>query len=150
MAQQQQSDIVSGITAKILVILIVVVVIAVIYKIYKASKTAASILGDVAGGQIIAAQTGISVPRQQVCAEAAQGVRDACTILPWVNTVVWVTDEGVVAALNKLIGPSEASLCSNNFKQLTGLSLKADIVDSGFMVDTSRAMIKADVKQGLK
>ncbi len=147
---KQQKDLVSNTTAKILVVLIVVVVIAVIYKIYQASKKASSVLGDIAGSQIIAAQTGISVPRQQVCTEVAQSVRSACTIVPWVEKIVWVTDEDVVVALNRLIGPSEASLASVNFKELTGKSLKTDVVDSGFMVDNSRAAIKADVKQGLK
>lgn len=124
----------------VLGVVIIIVIVMVIYNIYKASKTGAAALGGLVGQQIIMQQTGIQPSRQDVCLQVAQDCRKAMTIDPIFHTVLWTTDEDVVAALNQLTSVPEAKFTSQQFRELAGISLKS-VVEGGTMVENSRNKI---------
>lgn len=123
-----------------LLIIVVTFIIAVISYIIKAQKLASATAGEIIGGVLIEQQTGISVPRQQVCREVSADCEKAVTRLPIVGTAIWCTDDEVVNALNRLVSENEAKHTCTLYKQLTGESLKA-LVEGGLFVESNRRKI---------
>lgn len=145
MAQLQ--DIVPGGSGKsgniirwIIIVMIVVVLITAAYQIYKASKTAGDAAGEIAGADIIQAKTGISKDRQRVCRTVAADCENAVVRVPLFGTAIWVKDEDVVNALNRLVSSDEAALTCVFFREISGESLKS-IVEGGMFVEKNRVRI---------
>lgn len=105
-----------------IIIIIIIAVITIIVKVFKASQTGANTAGDIAGSQMIAAQTGVSPDRQQVCKQVAKDVRAAMTVVVFTNYVWNMNDNAVVLALNRLVTANEAFLASQYFKEDNGFS----------------------------
>jgi len=132
----------------VLFIVVVVAIATIAMKLMKAFKAGSETAGDIAGGAIIATQTGISIPRQSVCKSAAEDCEHAITRVPLTGWKVWVSDDGLVNALNRLLTPAEAALCSKYFKQISGDSLK-EVFEGGYMVEASRSKVSTAIRNAL-
>lgn len=109
---------------------IVIAVGVVIYQIVKSAKLGSQAAGEIAGGAIIAAQTGVSIDRQQVCKIVAEDCNKAVWRVWLADVPFFVANSEIVDALNRLVSVNEAALTSAYFRQLSGDSLKA-IVEGG-------------------
>ena len=131
-------------------VVIAVVVVSVVYflvQVYKASKTAGGAAGEILGSAIIAQQTGVSVDRQAVCKQVAIDSSTAITFIVFTNYPIWVMDENLVTALNRLVTANEAVLASQFFREKTGVGLLSIINNKG--VFTSKNYIKEVVLNAL-
>lgn len=125
--------------------IVIIVIAVVVFKILQAAKAGAAVAGDIAGHAIIAAQTGISASRQVVCENVAQECSDGTTI--FLHTVLWVSNDQLINALNELVSADEGKLTSQYYKQKTGFGLKS-ILHNAVLLDTNR--INADVFSGIQ
>lgn len=144
------SKTVNGTLNKMIVLVIVVIAAAVAYQLYKAAQQGGKAAGKLLGEQIVYKQTGIEPARQKYIRSLAQQIRNAVTIVPMLDVIVWVSDSDVITALNQLQTAAEVSLVSDYFTELSGKQLGTDIVNnSGFFTSSSRAKIKSLVLQNL-
>ncbi len=109
----------------IFILLVIIIVIAIIYKIYQAVQTAGNLVGDQMGKQIIAAQTGVSVARQNVCMQVCNTCIQSIDFVVFTNVWYWCDSQAITDALNQLVSDDEVSLASLYFKQQRGFSLKS-------------------------
>lgn len=133
----------------ILTIAIVAVVGLIIWNVVKGLKAGGKLVGDAIGGAITAQQTGISVPRQNFIRSLVADIESHVTRVPLTGWKVWVSDEGVTEALNKLVTAQEAKLLSEYYKQATGESLRSDIVFGGYFTGASRKKINSIILNAL-
>ena len=139
---------VNGIVNTVLTIIIVVIVAVIVYRIYRAAKKGGEIVGDAVGAKIIEAQTGISTQRQSALTTAAENIKSAITVLVFTSVILHIDDDAIVDAVNSCVEPREAVFLSEKVKELTGMSLKNDIVGSWHFHSDSR--VKDFVKQNIK
>jgi hypothetical protein len=125
----------------ILTIAIVVVIGIIIWNIVKGLKAGGKLVGDAIGGAITAQQTGIPVARQNFIRSLVADIESNVTRVPLTGWKVWVSDTGVIEALNKLVTGLEAKLLSEYYKQETGESLRKEIVFGGYFTEDSRKKI---------
>jgi hypothetical protein len=130
--------------------IIIIIVIVIIVKIYNGVKTGINEVGNIAQQQAIKSQTGIDIPRQSVCNEVATQCRDAMTKIPLTDSIIYINEDAVVTALNKLMTAQEAILTSDLFKQNTGFSLKSKVVDQSWIGANFSDRIKSEIFYNLK
>lgn len=123
-----------------IIIIVVIAIVVVVAKIVKAAKASAAVIGEKIGDEITSSQTGVPVPRIKICRSVAADCESAITRVPFIGTKVWVTDDTIVEALNRLVSSEEAVLTSQFFKEISGEGLKS-VVEGGFMVENSRKKI---------
>ncbi|MBS1579080.1 MAG: hypothetical protein JST29_05520 [Bacteroidetes bacterium] len=127
-----------------IVIIVIIAIITIIVKVFKASQTGANAAGDIAGSQMVAAQTGISPDRQQVCKQVAKDVRSAMTVIVFTNYVWNMNDNAVVLALNRLVTANEALLASQYFKENNGFSWAEPIINDNWYDAKFRSQAKVN------
>ena len=123
-------------------IAILVFIILIIVRIYKAMQSGSKAVGSQIGNQVISVQTGIPAARIDFLKDVAIQANSGVYRLWGTNTVVWIVDDEVVQACNMVVSPAEAALLSQFYKQNTGSSLRRDVIESSYMIDSSRAKIQ--------
>lgn len=123
-----------------IIIVVIIAIIVVVAKIYKATKAGVEVIGEKIGDEIVSTQTGVPVPRIKVCRQVATDCESAITRVPFIGTKIWVTDDTIVEALNRLVSSSETVLTCQFFKEISGESLKS-VVEGTFMVESTRNKI---------
>ena len=106
-------------------IILILIIIIVLWKVYSAVTTAANAFGDTLGDDIMANTYGVDASRVTICKQAAQSCVDYSHIFS-----LWHNHQPIIDALNTIHTDAEAKLTSVYYKQLTGDSLKDDILNS--------------------
>lgn len=132
----------------ILTIVVVIVVLVVLYKFYKTAKTGSIIIGEELGKKYVENTTGVPGARQEAIKQYAKDLDEAVYRVPLTGYILWVTDDTVVAVLNKLVNAAEAILISDYYKQLTGDSLRSGVLST--KVFTEHGKINPVILQALK
>lgn len=118
-------------TIKIVAIgIAIILIINIISSFFKKVKKTTTAVGDQMGGVLTEQQTGVSIPRQQVCKAVAQDIWDNMHSewRPWpLSNYYWEDDEAIRIALNRLVTKGEAIYASAEFRELSGKSLKSEI-----------------------
>lgn len=123
------------------VAVVIIAIVVVIAKVYKSWKIAQNAAGEELGNAIIATQSGVDAARIAVLKQAAVDAENAVSRVPLTGWKLWVDDDAVVAACNKVVTDKEAGLMSRFYKEDTGESLRQEIIEGGYMVESSRKKI---------
>jgi len=116
--------------------IIILIIFVVIVKVYNSTKDGANAIGDTVAKQAIAAQTGVSVIRQEVCDQVAADIRDGISVIVFTHSVFSMDIDAVADAINRLQNVEEAKLTAKAFKQKNGF-LISSFKNQSFIAVTS-------------
>lgn len=131
-----------------LVAVIVVVVANILTKVLKAAKLASVAAGDAAGGVIIQQATGITINRQAYLRQIAADIDAEMTYFIFTHYIMLFRPPVVVNLLNACLTPAEVVFVCEKFKQISGNSIKNDVVSR--MLDVSTNKLSQVVKLNIK
>lgn len=108
----------------VVAVMVIIAIVMVVKALYNASKNGGLTLGEEAGKQIIAAQTGITPARQSVCKDVAEKTSSALYVIWGRNTIFTYDSQDLIYALNRLTTSQETIYTSILLQQIRGFGLR--------------------------